>query len=200
MRTTSRYRRGDHDFRRCMDCATACSRCGANIGSARSFATATTICWPCHKKQQMVKCDACGREKQSDQFDANVLDNHKRHKRKAVCMQCVECGYSPLDVKSCQCCGKGGHACGHEAFDRVALMNAKARSMENLMCKACAQNSLPCSGCTTYLPRSSFDDIMWHHGRHNGQRSICTGCQAVGLSPRDTQRYACSLCGKNTAT
>ena len=64
------------------------------------------------------------------------------------------------------------------------------------MCKACAQGTLHCLGCAAYLPRSSFDDGMWHNGRHHGQRSICTRCQAVGLSPRDTQRYACSICGR----
>ena len=178
-----------------MDCATACSLCGTNMGSARSFATATTMCWPCYKKQQMVKCDACSHEKESDKFDAHILKNHLHHGRKAVCTQCVECGYSPLDVRSYQCRGRGGHACGHRAFDRVELKNAKTRSMESLMCKACARGTLQCIGCATYLPRSSFDGSMWHNGRHHGRQSICTRCQAVGLSPRDIQRYACSQCG-----
>ena len=64
------------------------------------------------------------------------------------------------------------------------------------MCKACAQDTLQCIGCTTYLPRSFFDKGMWHHGRHDGRRSVCTRCRAVSLSPKDAQRYACSLCGK----
>ena len=142
-----------------------------------------------------MKCDACSREKESDKFDGHILKNHDNHGRRAVCVECVGCGYSPLDVRSYHCQGKGGHACGHKAFGKVALMNAKTRSMQNLMCKACAQGTLHCLGCKAYLPRSSFDDSMWHNGRHHGRRSICTRCQAVGLSPRDIQRYACSLCG-----
>ena len=124
---TAGYRRGDHDFRRCIACATVCSQWGTKMGSARSFATATTVCWPCHKKTQMVKCGACSREKEAHKFESALLEHHFHHGRKAVCMQCVECGYSPLDVRSYQCQGNGGHTCGHKAFHRKALENAKTR-------------------------------------------------------------------------
>ena len=105
-KTSTGYRRGDHDFRRCLECATACSQCGTKMGSARSFATATTMCWPCNKKKQMVKCDACDRNKESHHFDAMILWHHVHHNRKVVCLQCVERGYSPLDVRSYLCQGQ----------------------------------------------------------------------------------------------
>ena len=170
------------------------------MGSARSFATATTMCWPCHKKQQMkqqmVKCDACGRQKESDKFDGHIFSHHVKHGRRAVCMHCVECGYSPADVKSYQCQGRGGHACGHKAFDRTALENAKRRQMQDLMCKECGKDTLHCLGCKAYLPRSSFKESMWHNGRHHGQQSVCTRCEAVGLSPRSVQLYMCDQCSQ----
>ena len=179
-----------------MDCATACSQCGTKMGSARSFATATSICWPCYREQQMVTCDACGRSKEKETFDAKIMRHHESDGRKAVCKECVERGYSPLDVRSYQCQGLGGHTCGHKAFDTHALNNAKARSMENLLCNKCTESTLQCSGCKQELPQSSFKKDMWHHGRHNGQKSMCIQCAALGLSPRDAQRYLCGQCGK----
>ena len=136
------HRSGGHCFRRCMDCATVCSQCGTKMGSARSFLTATAMCWPWHKKQQMVKCDACSREKESHKSEAALVENHLHHGRKAVCVLGVECGYSPLDARSHQHRGSCGHTCGHKAFDRDALKHAKARSMGNLMCKACVQDTI----------------------------------------------------------
>ena len=47
----------------------------------------------------MVKCEACEYEKEAVQFEANILRNHLHDERKAVCMECVECGYSPHDVR-----------------------------------------------------------------------------------------------------
>ena len=111
-----------------MDCAAPCSRCGTKMGSARSFATATTMSWPCYKKHKMVKCDVCGHEKGSDKFKAALLEHNAHHGRKVVCIQCGERGYSPADVRSYQCQGNGGHACGHLAFPRQALKHAKQRS------------------------------------------------------------------------
>ena len=63
------------------------------------------------------------------------------------------------------------------------------------MCKACAQDTLHCVGCTASLPRSFFDKVMWQHGRQ-GQTSICTRCEVVGLLPRDVQRDSCDQCGE----
>ena len=75
-------------------------------------------------------------------------------------------------------------------------MHAKTRSMQNLMCKACAQDTLHCLGCKAHLPRSSFGKVKWHHGRHTGQNCVCLRCEADGLSPRDVQLYSCNRCGK----
>ena len=82
-------------------------------------------------------------------------------------MQCAECGYSPLDVRSYQCQGSDGHTWGHTAFEAKAFMSAKARS--NLMCKACAQDTLNFVGCTVSPPRSSVGQVMWQNGSHQGQ-------------------------------
>ena len=110
-------------------------------------------------------------------------------------MECVECGYSPLDVRPYQCNGRGGHTCGHKAFDRKVLKNAKARSLENLMCKECAQMTLHCLGCKAYVPQRFFGKDMWKHDRQ-GRNSVCTRCEAIGLSPRDELLYLCNQCGK----
>ena len=143
---------------------------------------------------------AGGRDKDSEKFDPEILKHHVFHSRKAVCMHCVECGYSPLDVRSYHCQGNGGHPCGHQAFDRDVLKKLhrpdRTTKSQNLLCEACAKSTLHCCGCKTYLHQSSFSKDIWNHGSHDGRECVCIRCEAVGLSPHDAQRYVCNHCGK----
>ena len=115
-------------------------------------------------------------------------------------MDCIDCGYSPADVTSYQCKGNGGHICGHKAFDTKILSNAKARStarsMQNLLCKACVKNTRSCFGCTKHLPQTAFSKNMWHHARDNQRIALCITCIDVGMAARHTQRDTCTQCGK----
>ena len=129
------------------------------MGSSRSFATATAMCWACHKNKKNVKCEVCELEQNPKDFDAEILTNHKFHDRKAVCLQCEELGYSPADTASYTCQSNGGHRCGHLAFNR---MYSKRRSGK-FVCKACAETTLKCIGCKTDLPRKAFYGSMWNH-------------------------------------
>jgi hypothetical protein len=168
------------------------------MGSARSFATASTTCWPCHKAQQKVKCDACKEEKTSENFAALNVEHKNRTKanRKAVCKECQENGYSPNDIESYQCQGKCGRLRGHNKFRATDLTSAKKRSMNNLKCKDCTKDRLECFGCNKRLPQTSFEKQMWKHGQHHNQKSVCLLCTDEGVSPQDAERYICSQCNK----
>ena len=72
---------------------------------------------------------------QQDQFNMVVLDNAKKHKRKAVCLACAQRGFSPRDVQPYPCveCGEKGHL----KFPRAGLDEYKRRGSK-LVCQECS--------------------------------------------------------------
>ena len=77
---------------------------------------------------------------QQDQFNMDVLDNAKKHKRKAVCLACAHRGFSPRDVRTYSCVECGGK--GHLQFARKMLEHYKdpGRGTE-LVCTECCKKS-----------------------------------------------------------
>ena len=188
---SNQYRKPDHAFRRCNECCKKCSLCNRKLPSAKSFATATTLCWPCFKQKQLISCVACGDKKGQDAFEANILRHSQQDHRKAVCIQCQGLGFSPQDTAKYRCNGRGGHDCGHLAFERVMLKHYKQRPAMKLMCQQCSEDCRSCIGCSRILHRDAFASRMWTHATADERSLVCQNCQQNGLWLHDQQYYFC---------
>ena len=188
-----KYRDARHTFRRCNSCSVACSRCHRELKDARSFATASSLCWKCHKESRMYTCAACDVLHESKDFDADMLHNHSFHTQKLVCAACAANGYSPADVEAYACAG--GHRCGHLAFSRQHLKDWKRRPRTAfLWCKECYKKKGQCEGCQKDYTREAFSEDMWHHHVSHRRRLVCEKCQASGISLLDCKWYTCDRC------
>ena len=84
---------------------------GAMKENIHAFDGLSSECRKCQKQRVRWTCDACQRELQEHDFDANIFAHARDHNRNRVCTSCCNKGMSPKDVRKYRCdeCGDHGH-------------------------------------------------------------------------------------------
>ena len=192
-------RQPDARIRRCQFCSLQCSTCQRLITNCSSFATNSSECWACYKQRDLHTCNACEQTFEAIAFNADVLHNSQTKKRKKVCLQCEELGYSVRDTKPYQC--EGGHSRGHLKFQRQLIWDFNREQIRTIVCLDCIKNRQSemrrCEVCKQNRLRPAFDQNIWNNAvypRRTGEQKgvlICLECQNAGYWPKDCETYSC---------
>ena len=81
----------------------------------------------------------------------------------------------------------------HTCVTCGTVQNIRAFTADAKTCSAC-QNCL-CEACGVSKPVAQFDENVLRHARTGQRRSVCSSCQAIGVSPKDVTIYRCQGCG-----
>ena len=121
-------------FMRCISCHT-CAECHKQK-DIHGFHEDSSVCMQCRKSRQQWTCNACQKMLAEGAFDANILENARKHKRMLVCKECQSNGVSPKDINPYRCdeCGDRGHLkFPYEARRKYIESNKKAK----IVCSDC---------------------------------------------------------------
>ena len=139
---------------------------------------------------ETYKCFACERSLKKSQWPTTMLRNHRRWKRRLLCMECSTLGLTAKDVRKYRCkdCKRD---LGHSMFDKNVLKNYKKRNSP-LRCRLCSKK------CKCAICGRGFKKKWGHKKRKN--LDICHECRENGYTMKNTKTYTCIECKKKTGS